>query len=379
MGRIILKILIFLFLALLILAVGVGYLLSFKPVMITPFTYTISEKFTKTITDAQNADLLIVGDRMGLYLNQFTPTMGEELAKELGRKPIIYNWSRENEGLHRTYYKLSLLKKIPPLIIYHGGSSEWFDQKFDPKEKDKIFYNFKQFNNEKIISAIITFPDLSRAIYKKVTLFPQLGLNKNLKPITESDLDSKEIEYKYYDQEIKELIDLVKRNHSNLIIITTPIKALSPPKEVCAISTTNAIVELQQEIENLLKEGNNKEAFTKAKALATTSMANAKSSYLLGLAAKNNSETKLAKEAFANANIFDCYNWRGNSVFNAILTRQANSYQIELIDFAKILLNTEMQDENVYFDEIFPQNLYYNNLMGELTHSIKKYLNIKSK
>lgn len=356
---------------------GVAYLLSLKPVLITPYTYIVHEKVNKGMKEAENSDVLIIGDRMGLYLNNFVSIVKDDFRSELKRDLNIYNWSREKEGLHRTLNKIKSLKKLPPIIIYQGGSYEWFDKKFDWKDKKKILYNFEQFSDEKIISMIITFPDISRAIYKKTAMFELDTLNPKLRAYQESNFDAKEIEYKFYEQELHELVDYIKQKKSNIILLTTPINALVPPRESCTSTSSNLIVEFQQEIENLIKEGNNKEAYAKIQELEKQSMGNAKTFYLLGMAARLNADYKNARDAFIKANVYDCYNWRANDIFNAIINRISKRMQVEVIDFQNEILNTQMQEDAVFIDEIYPQNLYYNNLMKELTLSIKKYLNIK--
>jgi hypothetical protein len=360
----------------LILIGGVVFLLSQKPVLITPFTYQLNEKVMTGLKEAETSDLLIIGDRMGLYLNSFLGPLKDEIKTELKKDLRVYNWSREKEGLHRTINKIKSMKRLPPLIIYHGGSYEWFDKKFDYKEKNKILYNFEQFADEKIISSIITFPDLSRAIYKKITLFPLGPLNNKEKVIQESNFEMKEIEYLYYQEELRQLVDYIKQKKSNIILITTPINILVPPRESCPNTSSNTIVEIQQEIEGLIKEGNFKLAYNKATQLEKESLANARTYYLLGMTAKQNYELKIARNAFTKANVFDCYNWRSNSVFNSIIVKTANHFQAQVLDFETEITNAQLQDDSVFFDEIFPQNLYYNNLIKELTVSVKKFFNI---
>lgn len=376
MAKTIKKILILFSILLIILIGGLAYLLSDKPVMITPFTYKVSEFIKVGLKEAEAADVLIIGDRMGLYLNNFTTPLVENLNKDLKRDLKIYNWAREKEGLHRTFYKIKKLKKLPPVIIYHGGSYEWFDKKFNETEKRKILFNFRQFENEKIISSIITFPDLSRIFYKKITMYPILNLDPKQKVDQNSNYDAKELEYLYFKQELKEMVDYIKQNKSTIIMITTPLNLLIPPRETCAEATTNTIVEVQQEIEDQIKNGDFKNAYNSAKELEKESIANAKTQYLLGMTAKYNNEIVKAKDALSKSTVFDCYNWRGNSVFNSIILQTGIDYQTQVIDFEKETSFANLQDEQVYIDEIYPQNIYYNNLINELTIIVKKYLNI---
>jgi hypothetical protein len=376
MAKTIKKILLIFSILLIILIGGLAYILSDKPTMITPFTYQVSEHVNLGLKQAESADVLIVGDRMGLYLNNFLNPLVENLNKDLKKELKIYNWSREKEGLHRTFYKLKKLKKLPPVIIYQGGSYEWFDKKYDETEKRKILFNFRQFENEKIISSIITFPFLSKLFYKKVKMYPILNLDPKQKVNQSTNFDAKELDFLYYKYELNEMVDYIKQNKSNIILITSPLNLLIPPRETCSESTTNTIVEVQQEIEDQIKNGDYKNAYNSAKLLEKESVANAKTHYLLGITAKYNNEILAARDALLKATLFDCYNWHGNSVYNSIILQTAIDYQTQVIDFEKETSFTNLQDEQVYIDEIFPQNIYYNNLINELTIIVKKYLNI---
>jgi hypothetical protein len=175
---------------------------------------------------------------------------------------------------------------------------------------------------------------------------------------------------------MNEFLDYIKQKKSSPILITTPINILIPPREACSNTSTNMIVEIQQEIEGLLNEGNFKMAFSKAIDLEKESLSNAKTFFLLGISAKANNDLKISKEALIKANVYDCLNWRGNSVFNSIIKNKGYNFQVEVIDFDLITTNSILSGEEVFFDEIYPQNLYYSNLIKDLATALKKYLNI---
>ncbi len=376
MKKILKKIAIFTIIILLLGIGGIAYLLSLKPVMISPFSYSVEKINLLGINEAEKADILIVGDRLGANLNNYLDGLKFDLKEEFKRELKIYNWSVDGEGLHRTLHKIKALKKLPPLILYHGGSQEWIEKKFNPNDKERILFNFKMFHDEKIISLIITFPDLSRLFYKPVTHYPLLNLRPSKTSYTDTNFDKKEIEYLYYQEEMHEFLDYIKQKKSSPILLTTPINILIPPREACSNTSTNMIVEIQQEIEGLITEGNFKMAYSKAIELEKESLSNAKTFFLLGISAKANNDLKVAKDALTRANVYDCFNWRGNSVFNSILKKKAHDFQVEVIDFDLITSNSILAGEEVFFDEIYPQNLYYSNLMKDLAIVLKKYLNI---
>ncbi|MDO9183492.1 MAG: tetratricopeptide repeat protein [Bacteriovorax sp.] len=355
-----------------------GY--SAKETLIIPypfsFTPTAQLGLTQEINQAQAAKILIVGDRMGESLSQYVPELSEELAKSFKRAPIIYNWSKTHEGLHRTLYKLKSLKKLPSIIIYHGASSELFEKTFAISDKNAILKNFSLYDDERIISLIITFPWLSKIFYRKMQ-YIKLGVIKeyqNRLPSTDKILE-KEVSFKLFEYEMRELINLAKDNKSNLILITTPINLEAKPHDICSHSTTNGVIEQQQLIEALLKEGNFKQAYPKALELSNETFSNAQSFYLLGKSAMGLGDLALARSAFQKAVIFDCATWRGNAVYNAIMKNEAKNHQIPLIDF-DLYMSSALSKDGLFIDEIFPQNLFYQTMIEELKETLKKILSV---
>ncbi|MBC7538160.1 MAG: hypothetical protein H7281_05025 [Bacteriovorax sp.] len=369
---------------LLVLLLSAGAFLYFeysaKKTLITPYPYNFNTNakmaLEKELVEAGNAKILIVGDRMGEVLSKYTPELIDELSKSFKYPPKIYNWSKPHEGLHRTLYKLKSLKKLPSIIIYHGASSELYEKTFEVTDKDAIFKNFSLYDDERIISLIITFPWLSKIIYKKMN-YVELGPIKeyqNRLPST-SKIIEKEVSFKLFDYELRELIDLVKDKKSNLILITTPINLEVRPHEICSHSTTNGVIELQQEIEELEKVGNFKKAYPKALELSNETFSNALSFYLLGKASMGLGELSMARASFLKASVFDCANWRGNAVYNSIMKATAKKRQMTLIDFDQYMASSLSKD-GLFMDEIFPQNVFYQTMIAELKENLKKILSV---
>lgn len=372
----------FIILALLVLCAGgfLYYTYSAKKTLITPYPYSFNQNarlgIDRELAEATNAEILIIGDRMGENLSVYTPALSEELAKSFKNAPQIYNWSRPREGLHRSLFKLKLLKKLPPIIIYHGASSELFEKTFSVSDSDAITKNFKAYDDEKIISLIITFPWLSKIFYKKMDYY-ELGAIKEYKNRL-SGLDKlreKEVAFKLFDYELRELIDLVKDKKSNLILITTPLNLEIEPVETCSQSTSNTVIEEQQLIEAMIKEGNYKSAYPKVIELANETYSNAKSFFLLGKVALGLGDLALAREALQKATVFDCANWRGNAVYNAIIKSTAKKRQVMMIDFDQYMASS-LSKEGLFSDELFPQNIFYQNMFTELLEAIKKILSV---
>jgi hypothetical protein len=359
-----------------------GY--STKKTLITPYPYSFSSSYNQEfmknhaseIKEAENSMILIVGDRMGLSLNPYLTTLQQEFEGKLKTLPTIYNWSSENEGVFRTLHKLKQLKRIPSIIIYFGASSELFEQKFDVVDKKAILNNFKTFDDEKLISLIITFPWLSKILYQDLKYFTmeKFSLYKKNLP-AQQKLEEKEVSFKIFEYEIKEMIDLIKDKNSTLVFVTTPLNLEVEPKEVCSHSTLTDIVTLQQEIASEIKEGFFKSAFPKALDLSRVSVSNANTLYLLGKSALGLGDIKVAREALLNATVYDCQTWRGNAVYNAIIKQKASKNLVQVIDFDQAM-TSQLSKDGLFFDEIFPQPLFYQNMVKELGVGLKKILNV---
>lgn len=376
---------------LIILLLGIGSLSAYlywdyshKRTVITPYPYAFLNSFNQKyatehaneIKEAEFAKILIVGDRMGKTLDPYLQGLQDQFKNSFKTPPTIFNWSADNESLFRTIQKLKALKKLPPIIVYFGASSELTEKRFDVRDKKSIFKNFKTYDDERLISLIITFPWLSKILYQNVR-YQNLGEYKEYKSLLAATqkLDEKEIAFKLFDYEMREFIDMVKDKKSNLVLITTPVNLEIEPREVCVHSSNAEIIGLQQEIEAEINEGAFKTVLSKASELADATPSNARSFYLLGKAALGTGDLKLARESLLKASVFDCANWRGSAVYNAIMKTQAKNRQIHVVDFEQFI-TSQLSNEGVFFDEIVPQNMLYQNMIKELGDIIKKILSI---
>ncbi len=373
-------------LSLTILGLSAGVYLYFefnsKKTLITPYTYSFGpnalEELKLEIPKAEEAKILIVGDRMGQALDNYVPKINENLSKIFKVPPKFYNWSKTNEGLYRTLFKLKSLKKIPPLVIYHGASTELSEKTFAIDDKDAIIENFRTYDNEKLISMIITFPWLSKILYQKMNYYVLEKLTEyNSKLPGHEKLVESELSFKLYTYQLRELIAFIKDKKSNLILMTTPLNLEIRPKEVCSHSTSNDIIELQQEIDDLNQQGKYKESYPKAFALSNETFGNALSFFQLGQSALGLGKTKMAREAFQKSTVFDCSHWRGNAVYNAIIKKEGGKQFVHIIDFDQFM-SASLSKEGLFNDEIFPQTLFYYSVIQELEETIKKILSIKN-
>lgn len=341
------------------------YFLSEKRIIIKPYPYTVLTYKVDGQVEAEKADVLIIGDRMGVALDKEIKNL--ELATQLR----FYNWAKSHEGLHRTLYRLKLLKKFPPIIIYHGASEELLEKKFNVFEKSKIEKNFATFEDDKIISLIITFPILSKYYYHKINYIDLGAITENKEVYSPEDkINQKQLSFQFFTQEIRDLIELAQQNKSKLIFITTPLNSNVAPKEVCAHANTNTIQEMHIEIDKFIQDGQFKEAYSMAQKLSDVTTANAQSFYLLGLAARGAGDQQISRQAFQKASVFDCLNWRGNSVYNSIIAKEGRKNLIPVIDF-DLQINSGESPDKAFADDIYPKAVFYQSLAKELGETIK--------
>lgn len=349
--------------------------------LITPYPYSFQENFIQSfkkesaqdIKMAESAQVLILGDQFGRSLDPYLEGIKEEHKNYLKFENSIFNWSGENESLARTLFKLKSLNQLPPIIIYMGSNSELKEQRFNVADSKAILHNFNVFEDEKLISLIITFPFLSKIFYQKVQYF---NLNK-FKPYTNLQgpnykLIEKEIAYKLYQYEMRDLINYIKLKKSDLILISTPINLLIEPKETCSHTLTDGMIPMLQEVEKLLNDSQTKAALPIIEKLSEVAFSNARVFYLLGMTQLRSGDVKSARESLHKAVIFDCQNWRSSAVYNAIMAKEAKSALVSFIDFDQIL-NSRLHRNDLFLDEIYPHNSLYLQLVSEINQTFKSF------
>ncbi len=354
----------------------VAYFFYLKPEKIIPYPYEFTSLSFPNSSEAEKADFVIVGDDSASLLKNYIAPVSSKYAEVTNRTPIIFDWSAKNEPLHRSIAKLKSLSKLPKYIIYMGGGHEWAERKFSINDKKQIISNFKMYHDDEIISLIITFPWLSKFIFHKMTYF-KLSADQNLRsPEASLNFDEMELSFLFYENELQELISLVKNKGSHLILITTPINHMIVPKLSCEDSVTNTIIGIQMEIEEMLQNGQFKDAFNRAIDLERESVSNARTQHLLALSALRNNQLKIAREAFMKANSFDCRPWRTKSVYNQIILNLAQKNSINIVDFENLTEHAILNNEEVFFDELIPQAPFYHKMVDELKDVIAKLITL---
>jgi hypothetical protein len=344
-----------------------------RPTQILPLPYQFADNHSyENIQKAQNAHILILGDRMAESLNPYLDMVNNQLAQSL-REPLrIFNWAKTGEGLHRTLAKVRALQKLPPLVLYLGGSQEFEEQRFYLKDAAVIAENFLRFENDILQSIILTYPASSRLIYQPHDM---LKLDE-FHPIQGFDSDQKTqrlstITYQVIRYELQDLVDKLTPENQKLILSTAPINLDIEPKKVCEHTQTRTQQSEQSDIQALLKAGRSKVAYTRAKELANNSLANALNHYLKGQAAKKMGRLSEARASLQLAAVYDCALWRSNMAINNLITQTAKRDDLYFIDF-DFLVNQNFGRDEVFLNKLYPQNVYYQKFMQEFINIVRQ-------
>lgn len=345
------------------------YLYKYTPSSVSPYPYLFANQSIEGIDEANESHVLIIGDRMGVRLNNYIPDITEHTSKGLKTPLRIVNWSREHEGLHRTLRKLKKLSSFPKLIIYHGASEEFYEKRFTTKDQKTLIHNFRIFADDRKLSLIMTFPFLSKFIYRKMNYYHLSNDIKENKTIYPAPIKQVQMQmgYRLYKRELLDLITLVKEKGSMLALMTTPINLEIDVKEVCKNSISTSISREQNEINRYLMDGDAKSAYVKAAALLPNTPGNATSYALVGKSLSKMGRFQEARENLENATAFDCKTWRSSIVFNNIIRKVAKQDEVLLVDFDDSV-NRSYGKNVTFLDDLYPQEIFYE----ELVRNIKK-------
>ncbi len=345
-----------------------------NPEQIVPFPYRFETPAPLLKLDAP---ILIAGDRMGFYFAKFSTPLAETISVNLEKPIKIQTIARPRYGLHRTLHQLRSLSQWPQILIYQGGSEEFNERKFNLEEMTKIRHNFELYKNDKIQTLLILKPWLSRLFYTPINrmLLPAIPSEEDQDQNQEEYVKRLETELLLFEQQLLELVRMSKDRNTLLILTTMPLNLDEAPKKVCDFSTTPDIEAEVIALKQLIENGNFKGASTMASKLLAKYSGNAELLFLHGQIAKRLGNVADAIDSLLSASAYDCLPWRGNEVHNSIIRKVAREQQILLFDFAK-LVEGDFNANTTFFDEIHPQNLYYDKAMEQLGLVIKSILKL---
>ena len=362
-----------------------AYIYISTPTRIIPYPFKINNDLTtkEEYIQASKADILIIGDRMGNLLAHYKSRLVQKISTKLNLQTNlrVFNWARDNEGIHRTLYKLKNLKSLPKYIIYHGAGQEFSEKLFNIQDAKNIITDFDRFKNPHISTLITLFPVLSRFLYKNKNILEISKYTGDKTPYNDRGKQAQiEITYRMYKHQIKELVKLVKRSGSNIFLITIPINLDIPPGKVCNNTTTDKIENYLDEMKQYLDDGKSKQVYTNLNDLRINTVSNSRTYYLFGQAASKLGRYSEAREALKKAIAYDCRTTRATPVFNSIMINCADINNVPLIDFNDLVnRNFGRKDENgnnhvLFLDNLRPQDKYYETVISILAATIIKLL-----
>lgn len=344
-----------------------------NPEQVFPYPYVFKGQAPAIKLDAP---ILIVGDKMGVYFAKFSSELAAAISTNLAKPIKIQSLAQNGHALHRTLHQLRSLVQWPQILIYQGASEEFSEPKFNPADVKTIKKNFALYRDDRVETALILYPVLSRVIYhphKKIVMEEKPTLSED---ISEADYVGRlETELLVYEQQLIQLVNLSKDRNTLLILTTTPINLDIPPRRVCEFAHTLEIKKELSILDDLIKENNPKAAYGHSSKLIKQYTGNAQLFYLHGQISKRLGLIDEAQNSLIQASAYDCSPWRANGLYNSIIRKVARNHQVLLFDFAK-LLEQEWQNNTTFFDEIYPQNLYYDQGTRQLGNVIKQILKL---
>src|SRR5690606_701103 len=129
------------------------------------------------------------------------------------------------------------------------------------------------------------------------------------------------------------------------------------------------------ERKDLIKVRNFKTAYAKSSKLTKGYTGNPELLYLHGQILKGLGKKDEAIETLLLATTYECLPWRATEIQNDIIRKVAQDHQILLFDFAK-MVNSSYTQNTLFFDEIYPQNIFYEKAMRQLGLVIKGILRL---
>jgi hypothetical protein len=345
---------------LIILLLGGGYIAfewNSRVTRVIPIPYDVKLPKIK-----REAPVVIIGDRLGKRLAQFREVLIDVISKNLDSKIKIQDLTGEGDGIHRSLAKLKSMDSPPLLVIYIGGSQEWYESKYRLRDIDSINSNFARYENPWVQTLIKVVPDLSKFLYSKAKIY-HLGnqiKTKSVAVTADKRLASNTLEYKIYRYELQNLFEYLTANEIKFVGVTQPLNLDIPPKINCPGSFLTQGISPTQ-VEQSINSGDFKTAVTMAKDMVMTSPSYALSYYTLGKAYYAQESFKDAFNNMQTALAYDCKNWRGNPIYNILLKSVASAYHFNVFDFQKFIYDYWGKNE-LFMDEIFPQDIYWEHL-----------------
>lgn len=339
---------------------------------IVPYPYVFENAEAWNIS----APIIMIGDRMGEQLARFQIELAAKISENLSKPIEIQSLAKEGLPLHRTLHQLKGISKWPQIVLYQGASEEWNEELFIPSEVQWIKKNFELFQDDRLQTLLILYPELSRLLYHPIA-YKKIGLTVPEKKEWKQEeyLARLELKLKIFELELLDMINLSRDRNSLLILTTTPVNLDIAPKEVCEISTNLDIEAEMEGVRDLIRKKDYKTALSRSTDLVNKFPGNAAIYYLHGQVSKRMGLRDQAINALKQAAAYDCLPWRATEVYNGIIRRVAREQQVLLFDFASFM-EKDWTSNVTYFNDLYPQNLYYQRATEQLGILIKRILKL---
>lgn len=348
------------------------------PIRVLPVTYSVKPKISVNMDMLESASIIITGDRHGKRFSKYIRDLKKQIVPESIRNFKIINIAENNEGIHRTFRKIKQIKKLPKIVVYMGGSQEIYEKKFRLSDRRAIYDNFGVFTNTFKVSMILIFPYLSKFLYHptKFYILPEEPVQDERKYNGIQAQVRNELSFKFFQLEFQEMVKYINEKGSSLIVITPPIKRDTQPHIVCDNAKTEDIELFQNKMQNLIELNKYIEAIPLLEELAEKTVANSRSYYLLGKALFMAGKIKDARDAFEKGHSFDCDPINGHIAYNIIIRGiYKQNRNFKLFDFDR-QLNNLFGREAVFYSDLYPQDLYYQKLVHQVSKYSKSILNL---
>ncbi len=355
---------------------------SQNPQQIYPYPYQMGAFNPQELELASEADVLIVGDSAGVYLEPYLKVFREKTAPHLKEPLKIYNWARSGETLAHVLKKVKSLKKLPLLILYHGGLDEMDQARFDLESVKYIKKNITLTKNDGLLTTIISFPTLGRLLYwphQKVKLpFFSADEKALLSPLP-SDLNPKkaleslEVFYEIYRWEARELFSHLKLRDARIWVIPQAFNLKVPPSRTCENSSNLETEKALKDASKLIISGKTKEAFSIVNAILQGNKTHARALYTMGNLMMKRGDFPSARRAYYQSMLYDCGLRRSNPLMLKLLLEQAEKKDFPIINFNEMVTN--FLGKNILFEDLRkPQSIYYEKLTENLVEEFLRFL-----
>lgn len=351
------------------------------PLRETPAPYVMASETYGPDEVASNADVLIVGDEMGVSISPFINDITTQLSKKLARPLSIYNISSKGDSLYRTIQRVAALKKVPKILILATGYSE-FQEDIYPKKKEAIKLNnqnFKLFKNLYIQSLIKLHPNLSRLIFLNEDL---KQLTSEIEPIEFDKLTPErfrsilEKELLLYNIRLEKFFRTLKAKGVNILTVIPPINMEINDLRICEDTNGLEFEEALKKLDTLLSESKTKEAYVLVQSLEKNILANTKFHQLKQEFFEKQGEITKAYDQALQKVAFACEVKSSHPLFVKQLEKISTHQNVDIVNFNEVLKQNYTRNP-LFISNKVPQSIYYPKLVSELVIKLKQITQLK--